>query len=365
MISFERRTARAFARLDAGLVQRRGAVGVAALAMILTIASLDYATGFEIRLAILYLLPIALATWALGLGAGAGASLLAILCWLLTFKASHPYSREFYFYWEGGITLASFLIFVCLLGLLRAALERELMARHREALNRTARLVALGEFASAIAHELAQPLAAIGTYNEASLRLLAGPSPDAAALREAMTKCRDEAKRAGAIIQRLREFLRQPVPALVEQDLNEVARAALELAAPEGRDAGVALELRAGAETPRVRADRLLIEQVALNLLRNAIEAVQPLPPERRHVVLATASAPNGDAMLSVSDFGEGIPAEAREHLFEPFYTTKPGGLGLGLSICRSVVEAHGGRIGHKAAEERGTRFEFTLPAAA
>ena len=365
MNSFERRSARAFAGLDAGLAQRRGAVIAAAVVLILTIASLDYATGFGIRLAILYLVPIALATWALGLAAGIAAALLCLGCWLVTFQASHPYSNEFYFYWEGGITFATFLVFVCLLGLLRAALEREVMARHRDALNRTARLVALGEFASAIAHELSQPLAAIGTYNDASLRLLASGTPDATALRDAMAKCRDEAKRAGAIIQRLREFLRQPLPELVEHDLNEIARAALELAASDAADAGVSLELRENPRAPRVRADPLLIEQVALNLLRNAIEAVQGLGPERRHVVLATAAAANGQAELSVSDEGDGVAPEARERLFDAFYTTKPGGLGLGLSICRSVVEAHGGHIRHEPIAEHGSRFAFSLPAVA
>ena len=240
---------------------------------------------------------------------------------------------------------------------------RELIERHREAMHRTARLAALGEFASAIAHELNQPLAAVATYNSTCLRLLDANQLDSAELRRAMEKCRDQARRAGAIIQRLREMLRRPVPALAEQDLNEVAHAALELAEPEAREAGVALELAPDPAAPRVRADRLLIEQVALNLVRNAIDAVQGLAEERRRVTIATASDGRGGAQLCVADLGDGVPEESRERLFDAFVTTKPGGLGLGLAICRSVIEAHGGQIRHEPNGARGTRFSFALPA--
>jgi signal transduction histidine kinase len=427
---------------------------VGSLAMVAAIAAADYATGYELRLAILYLLPIALSTWLVGAALGTGMVVVSVGAWLLTFASSHPYADDFYFYWEGFVYGASFLIFVALLTRLRSALARsderfvtvlesldaavcvedassgallygnrrfrdefgaapallrvsgevqdeasgrwylvhsrplrwtdgreallrvvgeiteerrarELIERHRAAAHRTARLVALGEFASAIAHELNQPLAAIATYNNACLRLLQ-QSPDAAAqspeLRQAMEKCRDQAKRAGAIIQRLREVLRQPAPALASADLTDVARAALELAAPEALDSGVALELAAGERVPRVRADRLLIEQVALNLLRNAIESVRELPPSRRRVAMATGADAAGRATLTVRDTGDGVPEEARARLFDAFVTTKPGGLGLGLSICRSVIEAHGGSIGYEREAGGGARFTFWLP---
>ena len=435
-----------------------GMVLLASAALVAAIAFADYLTGYEIRLAILYLLPIAIATWMVGAAAGAGLALASAGAWLFSFLSSHPYAKDFYFYWEGGIYGASFLLFVALLTRLRAALARsderfvtvlegldasvcvedarsgallygnrrfreafgappaflresgevfdeatrrwclvqsrplrwtdgreaqlrtvsditemhrarELIERHREAAHRTARLVALGEFASAIAHELNQPLAAIATYNNASIRLLQkGEGGNSGAhlsdLREAMEKCRDQAKRAGAIIQRLRQVLRQPAPALAAQDLGKVAHAALELAAPDALEAGVALELSTGAGVPRVRADRLLIEQVALNLVRNAIEAVQALPPERRRVLLATGADAEGRATLSVADLGDGVPEDARARLFDAFVTTKPGGLGLGLSICRSVIEAHGGFIRYEANGARGARFTFGLPPA-
>ncbi|HEY1289115.1 MAG TPA: ATP-binding protein [Burkholderiales bacterium] len=250
---------------------------------------------------------------------------------------------------------------------------RELLAKHRDAAHRTARLVALGEFASAIAHELNQPLAAIATYNHSCMRMLQSGDPDSGELQQAMHICRDQAKRAGKIIQRLRDFLRPPGPAFTEQNLNELVGAVLRLAEPAARDAGITFERRLSATPPAVRADRLLIEQVALNLVRNAMEAVETLSPERRRITVATRLEGDGSGTFTVSDLGDGVPREASERLFDPFVTTKPGGLGLGLSICRSVVEAHGGSIRHRRNDERGGQhgnhagavFAFTLPGAA
>ncbi len=242
---------------------------------------------------------------------------------------------------------------------------RELLAKHRDAAHRTARLIALGEFASAVAHELNQPLAAIATYNHSCMRMLQSGNPDSGELQQAMHICRDQAKRAGKIIQRLRELLRPPGPAFTEENLNDLVGAVLRLAEPEAHDAGIRFERRLTLGRPVVRADRLLIEQVALNLVRNAVEAVQSLPEERRSITVATSIEPDGSGTFSVADLGEGVPDEAKERLFDPFVTTKPGGLGLGLSICRSVVEVHGGAIRHERNGGRGAVFAFTLPGAA
>jgi C4-dicarboxylate-specific signal transduction histidine kinase len=235
---------------------------------------------------------------------------------------------------------------------------RELIAKHRDAAHRTARLIALGEFASAVAHELNQPLAAIATYNHSCMRMLQSGKPDPEQLLQAMHICRDQAKRAGRIIQRLRGLLRHPGPALAEQDLNELVGAVLELSEPGAREAGVTFERLLSARPPLARADRLLIEQAALNLVRNAVEAVQELEPARRRVTVATRVEADGSVTLSVSDLGDGVPPEIAARLFEPFVTNKRGGLGLGLSICRSVVEAHGGSIRY----EGKSCFCLTLP---
>jgi C4-dicarboxylate-specific signal transduction histidine kinase len=431
-----------------GVLTLVGCLGVVAL-----IGIADSLTGYEIRLAILYLGPIVAAAWLLGTRAGIGIAAAAMSCWFITFESNHPYTSALYFYWEGAIITTTYLMIAVLAARLRRALERsderfvtvlerldaavavedaqsnallyanrrwretfaagppafreagetwdgatqrwylvqprplrwidgreallrvwsdvtevrrarELMQRHREAAHRTARLVALGEFASAIAHELNQPLAAIATYNNACLMLLEKGERGSSELDEAMRKCRDQARRAGAIIQRLREVLRQPVPSREPQDLNEVARAAAALADVQANEAGVRLELDLADGLPKVSADGLLVEQVAVNLLRNAIEAVQHLAPERRRVRVATAAGRDG-VTLSVCDLGPGVPAEVSARLFEAFVTTKPSGLGLGLSICRSVIESLGGTIRSLPAAGAGAHFAFTLPAEA
>jgi signal transduction histidine kinase len=197
------------------------------------------------------------------------------------------------------------------------------------------------------------------------MRMLQSGNPDSGELQQAMHICRDQAKRAGKIIQRLRDLLRPPGPAFTEQNLNELVGAVLRLAEPAARDAGISFESRLSSAPPTVRADRLLIEQVALNLVRNAMEAVEALPKERRRITVATHIEADGSGTLSVADLGEGVPRAAKERLFDPFVTTKPAGLGLGLSICRSVVEAHGGAIRHRPNAEGGAVFWFTLPGAA
>ena len=442
------------------LARRPGLVFAGNAALVALIAVLDYVTGYDVRLATLYLFPIALATWRLGAGAGTFMAVASTLSWLLSFASLHPYSHDAYFYWEGAAKAVTFLFIVWLLARLRRALAhsdqrfvtvleglaaavfvedsrngqvlfanprfqekfgdarpallpgsigdeyagevhdaaahrwylvrsrplrwvdgravtlrllsditeekrvRELMERHRDALHRSSRLVALGEFASAIAHEINQPLTAIATYNNTCLRLLESGRGDPQELLPAMQKCREQAKRAGAIIQRLRELLRHPAPALGAQDLNAVACAARQAAEAEALEGGVTLELALAACLPPVHADALLIEQVLLNLVRNAVDAVQGLAPDRRRVTIATIANADGSVALSVSDLGEGISPEIRERLFDPFVTDKPGGLGLGLSICRSVIESHGGTIGCDNTAAGGARFMFTLPVA-
>jgi C4-dicarboxylate-specific signal transduction histidine kinase len=432
---------------------RAAATIAATLVLVAAIAAADYFTGYEIRLAILYLVPIALATWRVGAAAGGFVAAMAALSWLATFASSHPYSHPFYFYWEGAITATTYLIVIALLTSLRAALARsdrrfvtvlegleaavyvedargeilfanrrfrdaygerpplaqsgaessevyesasqkwslvqtrrlqwvdgravtlrmltditegkrvrEMMMRHRDAVHRSARLIALGEFASAVAHELSQPLAAIATYNNAALLLVETATPRGAELREAMEKCREQARRAGTIIQRLKELLRHPTPALMEHDLNEIAASACELAESEAREAGIRLEGGLAGEPLMVGADRVLLQQVVMNLVRNAIEACRGAAPAARRVAVSTARGEDGGALLRVADWGCGVGPEIKPRLFQAFVTAKPGGLGLGLSICRSVVEAHGGEIRYRPNESGGSVFEFALP---
>lgn len=332
------------------------------LALVVAIAVADFLTGYEMRLAFLYFAPLVLSTWVVGRSAGILIAAIAATTWLLTFRSSHSYSSAFYYYWEGALTVGSYLVFVLLLSRLRQAQAEAILARHRDAGNRASRLVTLGELASAMAHELNQPLAAIATYNNACLRLIDSKDFDRAELRDAMGKCRDQARRAGDIVHRLREMVRRPGPVLAEQDLSEIARSALQLAESDAADAGVLVEFAPSAEALPVLADEILIEQVLLNILRNAFDATQGLDAARRRVTVSTAPAGNGAANVKVADCGRGVNEEIQPRLFDAFVTTKPAGLGFGLSICRSIVEAHGGVIRFAPNAEGGSVFEFTLP---
>jgi len=480
-------TASASASLALGLDQhrllRQPAVVVAlSFALVAVVAAAEYVIGFEVRLSILYLLPIAFATWLAGRGWGMAVSATATVCWLLTFQSSHVYPRDIYYYWDGAAMVGTFVVFVLLLARLRGALERsderfirvveglsapvyvsddetgdvlfanarcaelvaqdgravkaaELAARlvpeqadaalgsdvrgaadsvfradevrdhatgrwylaqvgkirwvdgrwvrlnvltditehkeaqevkraQREALYQSSHLATLAEIASTLAHELNQPLVAIASYNEASIRLLHEPEFDREEVAEAMEKCRAQAVRAGEIMRRMRDFIRRRQPNRARDDLNEIVRGAAQLAGTDGErdDVKVVLEL-----TPNllpVYVDRVMIEQVVLNLVKNALEAMRSVEPTRRRLTISTAPADEDAVLVSFSDRGEGIPEAVAERLFRPFLTTRPSGLGLGLSICRSIVEAHGGRLWYVANPEGGSTFHLLLPGA-
>jgi signal transduction histidine kinase len=230
----------------------------------------------------------------------------------------------------------------------------------QERLQATARLVTIGEIASSIAHELNQPLAAIGNYVSGSLRRLrAGADPGTVV--GALEQAGQQAERAGDIIRRVRDFLRSRESAYAPADLNAIVSRATALAAPEAERAGVELALHLDPSLATARADSVLIEQVVINLVRNAIDATRNASGRARLVEIATASADDGTLRVSVGDAGPGLTAEVAERLFEPFFTTKPDGLGLGLNICRSIVELHGGRVWATPRPKGGAEFHFTL----
>jgi signal transduction histidine kinase len=207
------------------------------------------------------------------------------------------------------------------------------------------RVASLGELAASLAHEINTPLASIVVSASSMRRLLgARPAPGDAELRESLSVIESEGRRAGEVIRRMRAVLRREPSTSGPVDLADVAREALALVQPRARQKGVEMTLEATPGLPPVEGDRVQLLQVALNLLLNALDAVAALPPERRRV--AVGVSPDGDAVgLLVADAGEGLAPAARARLFEPFFTTKPAGLGMGLPIARSIVEAHGGRI--------------------
>lgn len=223
------------------------------------------------------------------------------------------------------------------------------------------RFTALGEMASALAHEINQPLTAITNYLKGCRRLLETSNDDRApVLRNAVEKAAEQALRAGQVIRHLREFVTRGEGERQVEQLSKLVQEASALALVGAKERGVRVSYSFDPAAELVLADRIQIQQVLLNLIRNAIEAMQDSP--RRELVIATAAKEGRTAEVRVSDTGSGLAPEVAERLFEPFMTTKAQGMGVGLSICRTIVEAHGGRIWAEPKPDPGTEFRFTLP---
>ncbi|AZE04314.1 PAS domain-containing sensor histidine kinase [Pseudomonas chlororaphis] len=250
--------------------------------------------------------------------------------------------------------------------------ERELreaqQRHHQDELAHTARLVTLGELASGIAHEINQPLAAVVNYANASQRYLQNleTQPQAAQkVAQGLERIAEQATHAAEVIKRLRAFLRKGGRRVQALDLAEVARETVRLCAWEAQACQVTIELRLADNLPPVYADRILLEQVLLNLLRNAIEANREVHPQQgSQIVLGAQASGEGGVEVSVSDQGPGVSAEQLAQLFTPFYTSKANGLGLGLSMSRSIVEGFGGDL-QAQPQSRGLKMCCHLPATA
>ena len=224
------------------------------------------------------------------------------------------------------------------------------------------RLTALGEMASALAHELNQPLSAIANYMKGSRRLLEESTDErSATLRDAMDQAAEQALRAGQVIRRLRNFVARGDSERRVEDVKKLVEEASALALVGVKDKGVRVRFELDPKTDFVLADKVQIQQVLLNLMRNAIDAMED--SDRRELVIATAPRPDNMVEISVADTGAGIAPEIAVQLFQPFVTSKRQGMGVGLSISRSIVEAHGGSIAPRPNPGGGTVFSFTLPA--
>jgi two-component system sensor kinase FixL len=226
------------------------------------------------------------------------------------------------------------------------------------------RLTAMGEMASTLAHELNQPLSAIANYMKGSRRLLEGETDDRSALlREALDKAAEQAMRAGQIIRRLREFVARGETEQKLESISKLVEEASALALVGAKEIGVRVRYNFDRRHDFVLADKVQIQQVLLNLIRNAMDAMTD--SRRRELTVSVAPAGNSMLEISVADTGSGISEEVASQLFQPFFTTKPHGMGVGLSICRTIVEAHEGRIGVRPNPVGGTIFHFTLRAVA
>ncbi len=252
-------------------------------------------------------------------------------------------------------------------GFIRDLTEREESeARLQEIQNelaRLARLNELGEMASTLAHELNQPLAAIANYSQGCVRLLGGMEGEPAArMREALEDTVRQSLRAGEIIRHLREFVTRGETEKAPQDLRKLIEEAGALALVGSRELGVRSVFAFSPHTKEALADRVQIQQVLINLMRNAMEAMRD--SGRRELIVRTLPDGPDRVAVEVADTGPGISDEIAARLFQPFVTTKASGMGIGLSISRRIVEAHGGKISVRRNENGGTTFRFSLPAA-
>jgi two-component system sensor histidine kinase DctS len=247
----------------------------------------------------------------------------------------------------------------------------ELARQQQEKLEASARLATMGEISSMLAHELNQPLAAISSYTAGALNVLAraddasAKAPrdggiDTSTLRRALEQANTQARRAGQIIRSVHEFVKKREPRRERVSIHQVVDGIRALVELQARQSYVTLQFAIPSGLPPVLADRLLLEQVLLNLTRNGIEAMQATDPERRLLQISAAAA-DGQVSVSVSDHGHGIAPEVAERLFSPFFSTKAEGMGMGLSICRTAIEFHGGTLTHAANPGGGTVFTFTL----
>ncbi|MBE9610185.1 PAS domain-containing sensor histidine kinase [Chitinilyticum piscinae] len=228
-----------------------------------------------------------------------------------------------------------------------------------EKLQLTARLVSMGELASSLAHELNQPLAAIASYSAACGSLLDMPEPALPKVRATLDKIGEQSRRAGKIIRGIREFVLKRQPTSEWFSIDELLEMPKQLLEPLARRSSASIVVNLPRRLPQVCGDRVMLEQVIFNLLRNAIEAMADTPVERRSVSV-TASRDDHYVIIHVADHGSGLAEPAR--LFQPFFSTKPDGMGMGLNICRSIIEQHRGHLWAEANPEGGTVFSFRLP---
>lgn len=240
----------------------------------------------------------------------------------------------------------------------------ELARQQQEQLQFTARLVTLGEMASTLAHELNQPLAAIASYNTGCLNLLERPDCRPTDIQPALQKLGVQAQRAGRIIRRVHDFVRKSEPKRAPCNFGEVIEDCLGFVEADARKKHVQIDCQV-PELPLIPADRLMLEQVLLNLMRNAMDAMEETPAKERLLRINIESG-TSELRVSVADQGSGIHPDIRDKLFSAFFTTKPEGMGVGLSICRSIIEFHRGRLwveeNNDSATGSGTIFIFTLP---
>jgi C4-dicarboxylate-specific signal transduction histidine kinase len=244
----------------------------------------------------------------------------------------------------------------------RAQRAEESLRTAQAELARVSRITTLGQLTASIAHEITQPIASARNNARAALNFLDKQPPDLAEIREALACVVADTDRAGQIIDRIRDQIKKAPPRRNRFDLNGAVTEVIALLQGEITRNRVSVQTRLADGECLVEGDRVQLQQVAMNLTLNAIEAMSSNESDARELLISTEQNDANGVIATVRDSGPGIAPECLERVFEPFYTTKPSGVGMGLSICRSIIDAHGGRLWANANEPRGTQLKFTLP---
>jgi NO-binding membrane sensor protein with MHYT domain len=224
------------------------------------------------------------------------------------------------------------------------------------------RVATMGQLAATIAHEVNQPITAVITNASAGLLWLGAQPPDLDEARKAFDRVIKAGNQAGQVVGRVRALIENAVPRKEDLEINEAILEVIALTQGEVVKNGVSLQMQLAADLPLVQGDRVQLQQVILNLIINALEAMSGVSEGARELLIATGKDALSGVLVAVQDSGPGLNPESFDHLFDPFYTTKLGGMGMGLSICRSIVEAHGGRIWASRAARPGAIVQFSLP---
>src|SRR6266446_2104458 len=240
--------------------------------------------------------------------------------------------------------------------------ERRRAEEDRQALAHANRITTMGQLTASIAHEVNQPIGAVVTNAQAALRWLNMQPPDPEEVRQALDRIVRNGKRAGDVIGRIRALVAKVAPRKDQLDINDTIREVIALTRSELRSSGTSLQTQLADGLPLIRVDRIQLQQVMLNLILNAIEAMSRSDEGSRELLISTEEDGANGVRVAVRDWGPGLKPESVDRLFDAFYTTKPDGMGMGLSICRSIIEAHGGRVWATPNLTRGTVFQFTLP---
>lgn len=336
-------------------------------AVIIGIAFIDTFTQLDIAIAVLYVVVVMLSAtlWPRNVVVVITSLLLGLTIAAHVFShgltmTGGPFARCIVSLIAIGIT--SFLALKGQATTIRLLQREEALHRSQSQLAHVTRVTMLGELAASIAHEVNQPLAAISTNAEASLRWLNRTTPDISEAKTAIENIVRDTARASDVIKKIRAMSRKSDPQYLEIDINDVVEESVSLLQRELKQNDILLNMTLAADLPAVLGDKVQLQQVVINLLVNSMQAMSNNSPAERLLFLRTVRSPSDQVMVEISDTGPGIPADHAHHLFDAFFTTKKEGMGMGLPICRSIIETHGGDIRAVPTDGRGATLQFSLP---